>query len=462
MLPSTAARPLGSRPLGPRFFAPVLLLFSLAVGAVLPASAQVFEPESFTLDNGLEVVVIPNHRVPVVHQMVWYKVGAADEPAGESGIAHLLEHLMFKGTDKIPPGEFSKIIARNGGQDNAFTSDDYTAYYESIAKDRLPMVMEMEADRMANLRMSEQDFLTERDVVREERRSRTDNEPSALLGERVGQALWVNHPYKNPVIGWENELMALTRQEALDFYDRFYAPNNAILVVSGDITAAELKPLAEATYGKLPRRDTPPRNRPRDLPPAAETVITMAHPHVSQPSFSRQYIAPSNNLDPDGLSDALQVLEELLGGGATSRLYKSLVIDQKLAVSAGDWYRSDAVDWGVFGLYASPRDGVEIDTVIAAVDAEVAKLLKDGVTDEEVEKAKHRLTAGLVYARDSLSEGARVLGSVLATGGSIADVEDWPNRIKAVTPEQVMAAARAVLAHRDRSVTGILLPEARS
>jgi zinc protease len=443
-----------------------LVLFALVLGLLAslpdPARAQVFEPQTFTLDNGMEVVVIPNHRVPVVHHMVWYKVGAADEPAGKSGIAHLLEHLMFKGTDSIPSGEFSKIVARNGGQDNAFTSDDYTAYHQSIAKDRLPMVMEMEADRMAHLRLSEEDFQTERDVVREERRSRTDNEPGALLSERLGQALWVNHPYKNPVIGWENELAALTREDALSFYDHYYAPNNAILVVSGDITAAELKPLAEATYGKLPRRDTPPRARTRDLPPPAEVTITMRHAQVSQPSFSRQFIAPSTVLDPDHQSDALQVLEELLGGGATSRLYKALVIADPKAVSVGTWYRADAVDWGVFGFYGTPREGVSVEDLIAAVDAQVAKLLADGVTVEEVEAAKHRLTAGLVYARDSLSDGARALGSTLASGGTIADVEEWPARIGAVTPDQVMAAARALLSSRDRSVTGILLPEARS
>ncbi|MBK1664470.1 peptidase M16 [Rhodospirillum rubrum] len=442
------------------------LIVLVVLGLPALARAQVFNPETFTLQNGMEVVVIPNHRVPVVHHMVWYKIGAADEPAGKSGLAHLLEHLMFKGTPTIPPGEFSKIVARNGGQDNAFTSSDFTAYFQSIAKDRLPMVMEMEADRMANLRLSEEDFQTEREVVREERRSRTDNEPGELLSERIGQALWGTHPYKNPIIGWEPELMALTRADALAFYDRYYAPNNAILVVAGDITAAELKPLAERTYGALPRRDTPQRASLRDplraLPPPAETVITMHHAQVAQPSFSRRYVAPSAAFDPQGMADALEVLDEILGGGSSGRLYKHLVIERGMAVSAGSWYRGEALDWGSFGLYASPRDGVTMADLVAAVDAEVASLLDQGVKAAEVDDAKRRLTAGLVYARDSLSEGARALGEALTTGSSVAQVESWPERIKAVTPEQVSAAARAVLGRRDRSVTGFLLPEPRS
>ncbi|WP_242390460.1 M16 family metallopeptidase [Pararhodospirillum photometricum] len=442
-----------------RLWAVLSMIAVLGLSDAPRAQAQVFNPETFTLANGMRVVVLPDHRMPVVHHMVWYKVGAADEPQGKSGLAHLLEHLMFKGTDSVPPGEFSRRVARNGGQDNAFTGDDYTAYHQSIARDRLALVMGLEADRMAHLRLSEEDFQTERTVVREERRQRTDTEPSALLFERMGQALWGTHPYRNPIIGWEEELMALTRADALAFYERHYAPNNAILVVAGDITAAELKPLAEQTYGQVSARPTPPRGRPGSLPPPAEARVTVRHAQVHQSLLLRQYVAPSESADPEHLSAALSVLSTLLGEGATSRLYRSLVVEQKLAVSAGAGYHGDALDYGSVSLSAVPAEGVTLETLEHALDAELARLLQDGVGEEEVARARHRLTAGLVYARDSLSEGAQVFGTALTTGGSIEQVETWPQRIKAVTPEQVLAAARTVLGHKDRAVTGYLLPE---
>ncbi len=209
----------------------------------------------FTLKNGLQVLVIPDHRAPVVTQMIWYKVGAADEPPGSSGIAHFLEHLMFKGTDLIPTGQFSKIIARNGGEDNAFTNHDVTAYFQRVAKDRLPKVMEMEADRMANLRLSEEDVATERKVILEERRSRVDNDPGSILQEQMMAALYANHPYGIPIIGWEHEIRALDREDALSFYRRFYAPDNAILVIAGDVEPEEVRRLAEETFGKLAPSD---------------------------------------------------------------------------------------------------------------------------------------------------------------------------------------------------------------
>ncbi len=459
--PPRRSRVLPARVL-PAFVFLALVGLVLPLGWPGPARAQVFEPETFTLDNGLQVVVLPDHRAPVVHQMVWYKVGAADEPPGKSGIAHLLEHLMFKGTKTLPAGRFSEIVAAHGGRDNAFTSSDYTAYYQTISRDNLEMVMEMEADRMANLSLDPEDVKTELQVVREERRSRTDNEPRALLGERMDQALWVTHPYKNPVIGWEGELAALTLDDAIDFYRHWYGPNNAVLIVAGDITAEELRPLAERIYGPVPRVDVPKRERVGTLPPPLDATLVMRHAQVTQPTFTRQLIAPSYARDPDGQAYALQVLDEILGGGATSRLYRSLVVDQAIAVSAGSYYRASALDWGVFGFYGSPRDGVETEALVAAVEAEIARLLSDGVTDEEVANAKHRLTAGLVYARDSLSDGAQAIGTAVTTGSTPADVEAWPDRIRAVTAEDVMTAARTLLGGHTASVTGILLPEPRS
>ena len=227
-------------------------LASMAVAVAVDGARATPRVVEFTLGNGLQVLVIPDHRAPVVTQMIWYKVGAADEPPGSSGIAHFLEHLMFKGTDAIPPGQFSKIVAKNGGEDNAFTNHDVTAYFQRVAKDRLPTVMAMEADRMANLRLSKEDVATERDVILEERRSRVDNDPSSILQEQMMAALYTKHPYGIPIIGWAHEVAALDRDDALSFYKRFYAPNNALLVVAGDVEPDEVRKLAEETFGKLP------------------------------------------------------------------------------------------------------------------------------------------------------------------------------------------------------------------
>lgn len=434
---------------------------SLALAAVLaaplPATAQVFNPTTYQLANGLQVVVVENHRSPIVTHMVWYRVGAADEPPGKSGIAHLLEHLMFKGTPSVPPGEFSKIVARMGGRDNAFTSSDYTAYFQNVAADRLEAVMKMEADRMRNLTLDDQNVVTERAVVQEERRSRTDNNPQALLAERIEAALYLNHPYRRPVIGWGSEIAQLDRQDALDFYKRWYAPNNAILVVAGDVQPEKVRELAETYYGPLKPETVPQRIRPEEPPQVAARTVTLEDPRVQQPSWSRTYMAPSYSSSDKAAPYALEVLAEILGGGATSRLYKSLVVDQGIAAGAGAWYDPSAVDQTTFGLSATPRPGVDVAKVQAAMDKEIARVLDKGITAAEVERAKTRLRANVAYARDSLHTAARVLGEALTTGQTVADVEAWPARIAAVTPEQVNAAARAVLDDR-ASVTGILLP----
>lgn len=427
------------------------------LAAPLPAAAQVFNPTTYTLANGLQVVVVENHRAPIVSHMVWYRVGAADEPPGKSGIAHMLEHLMFKGTPSVPPGEFSKIVARLGGRDNAFTSSDFTAYFQNIAADRLEQVMKMEADRMRNLTLDEQNFVTERAVVLEERRSRTDNNPQALLSERVEAALYLNHPYRRPVIGWGAEIAHLTREDALDFYKRWYAPNNAILVVAGDVEPEKVRALAETYYGPLKPEQVPARVRAEEPPQVAARVVTLEDPRVQQPSWSRTYLAPSYTAPDKAAPYALQVLAEILGGGATSRLYRALVVEQGLAASASSWYDPTALDTSTFGVGATPRPGVALPKLETALDKEIQTVLTKGITPAEVERAKSRLKANVVYARDSLHTGARVLGEALTTGQNVEDVEAWPQRIAAVTPEQVNAAAKAVLDAK-ASVTGVLLP----
>ncbi len=435
-------------------FAALVMILLAAPGA----RAAVFNPETFTLENGMEVVVVPNHRAPVVVHMVWYRVGAADDPVGKSGIAHFLEHLMFKGTPSYPDGEFSRLVARHGGNENAFTSQDYTGYYQKVAKERLGLVMALEADRMTNLVLSDEVVLPERDVIIEERRSRVDNDPGALLGEQIAAAQYLAHPYGVPIIGWEHEMRALTTEDALAFYRRYYAPSNAVLVVSGDITLAELKPLAEKHYGVIPAQDIAPRLRPQEPPQRAARRVVLRDGRVSQPSMSRSYIAPSLTAGATEHAYPLQVLAEVLGGGATSRLYRALVVERMLAASAGAWYDDVSLDLTRFVVYATPSPGVEIAELEAAIDEEIARVLDDGVGADEIARIKQRLIAETTYARDSLYAAARAFGAARTSGVSVAEIEAWPDRIEAVTVEQINQAARAVL-RLEGSVTGVLLPE---
>ena len=426
-----------------------------------PASAQRFAAESSTLDNGLQVVVVPNHRIPAVVQMVWYKVGAADDPLGKSGVAHFLEHLMFKGTAAVPPGEFAASIARNGGRDNAFTTQDYTAFHETIARDRLDLVMRLEADRMTGLVLDDKVVLPERDVVLEERRMRIDNEPATLLGEQLRAALYLHHPYRNPTIGWPHEIRLLGTADALASYRKWYAPNNAILVIAGDVDLADARPLAEQYFAAIPSQALPVRARVQEPPHHAAARLEMKSARAAQPQWNRSYLAPSYRAGETTQAYPLQVLAEILGGGAGSRLHKTLVLDRSLALSAGAHYSPSTIDLTAFGLYATPKPGVSVSDLEAAIDGELRRLVRDGVESDEVRRAKERMQAASVYARDSLSGPANIIGAGLAIGQSLDEVEAWPDRIGQVTPAEVDAAARAVLVERN-SATGVLLPEPTS
>ena len=436
-------------------FAAAFMLFSAYSNT---GFASVFNPETFTLANGMQVVVVSNHRVPVVVHMVWYKVGSADEAAGKSGIAHFFEHLMFKGTPTFPDGVFSQTVARNGGQENAFTSTDYTGYFQTVAKDRLEIVMEMEADRMTNLVLTPEQVEPERRVILEERSQRVENDPGSILREHVGAALFLNHPYRRPVIGWEHEIRALSLEDITDFYKRWYAPNNAILVVAGDITASELRPLAEKYYGVIPRGPEISRVRPQEPPQRAARQVELRDPRVRQPGWSRVFLAPSHSFGATEHVYPLEVITDILGGGATSRLYAELVVEKKLAVSAGSFYSPRGMGPARFGVYASPRPGIGLDQIEAAVENVLEKIRNSGVTDDEVTRAKGRILAQAVYARDSLRAGAQTLGSALASGLSVEDVESWPERIEAVTRAGVEAAFAAVTVEGS-SVTARLLPD---
>jgi zinc protease len=412
---------------------------------------------TFTLDNGLEVVVIPDHRSPTVTHMVWYKAGSADEVPGKSGIAHFLEHLMFKGTKDHPAAEFSAKIAAIGGNENAFTTDEFTVYHQSVAREHLGLMMEYEADRMANLVITDEALLPEREVILEERRSRTDNDPGAQLSEAVSAALFQNSHYGIPIIGWAHEMATLDRADAMAWYDRYYTPNNAILVIAGDVTEGEVKRLAEASYGKVPRRSEPPRRlRPSEPPPLAARTVTMADPRVTRPSMQRIYLVPSYGTAEKGEAEALDVLAEILGGGATSRMYRQLVVEKAIATGAGAGYQGTKIGDTRFGVYAAPRGDTSLDKLAGEIDTVIVDLIEKGVTDDELARAKRRMVASAVYAQDSQSTLARIFGQALATGATVDDVQDWLNRIEAVTADQVAAAARKYLDLR-RSVTGYLV-----
>lgn len=413
----------------------------------------------FKLDNGLEIVVIPDHRTPVVTHMVWYRNGSADDPLGKSGIAHFLEHLMFKGTHEHPQGEFSDLVAELGGQENAFTSYDYTAYFQRIGKEHLATMMAFEADRMANLVLTDEVVGPEREVVLEERRMRTENDPSAQLDEAIQAALFPHHPYGTPIIGWGHEIEELGREEALAYYRRFYTPENAILVVAGDVDAGTAERLARETYGRISARlDAPQRRRPREPEPRAHRLVTLQDEKVEQPTHERVFLVPSHNTAEPGESEALDVLAHILGGGPASFLYDALVIDERLAVNAGAYYMGAALDDTRFWVYATPAPGVELPRLDAAFDRLLEKFLETKVSEEELQRAKTRLIADVVYAQDNQVSLARWYGESLATGLSVADVAAWPDRIDAVTAEDVARVARKWLDKR-RAVTGFLLPK---
>ncbi len=438
------------------------MLGRLGAGAVvaltltLPAAAD--EPvTTFTLDNGLNVVVIEDHRAPVVVQMIWYRVGGADEPPGHSGIAHFLEHLMFKGTEKVAPNAFSGIVEAQGGDDNAFTSWDYTAYYQRIAADRLDLVMEMEADRMRNLRLTEDDVTTERQVILEERSQRTDSDPGALLTEQMRAAQYQNSPYGIPVIGWRHEMEALSREDALSYYQRFYAPNNATLVIAGDVTPDGVKALAEKYYGPLkPSDGIVPRVRPQEPPQLAERRITLEDERVSEPYIFRTYLAPER--DPGDQKDAaaLTVLAELLGGnGQTSVLARALQFDTQTAVYSAAFYDGTSIDDGTFGVVVTPAQGVSLADAEAALDKVLAGFLKTGPDAAALERIRTQVRASEIYARDNVQGLANRYGQELSVGLTLADIDGWDEALGAVTAEDVMAVAKRVL-DRKTAVTGWL------
>lgn len=431
-------------------------LLALAPGLV-KADAELVT--SFELDNGMQVVVVEDHRAPVVQHMIWYRAGSADEPMGASGIAHFLEHLMFKATDALEEGELSSTVARNGGRDNAFTSFDYTAYFQRVAADRLGLMMQMEADRMQNLRLTRENIVAERGVIIEERNQRTENNPGALFGEQIDAAQYLNHGYGVPIIGWMHEMRTLGMNDAMAFYRKHYAPNNAILVVSGDVTPEEVRVLAEEHYGPIPANpEITLRLRTQEPPQNAERRLIYRDARVAQPYLRRSYLAPERDTGDQEKAAALVLLSELLGGGTTSFLTEELQFNNEVALFSASYYRPTTLDDTTFNIIVAPRPGVSLQEAEDAMDAALAKFLETGVDSEQLERIKFQLRADQIYARDNVDRIANRYGQALSIGLTVEDVQSWPEILEAVTATEIMAAARDVLDKR-ASVTGWLMQE---
>ncbi|MGR3483815.1 MAG: M16 family metallopeptidase [Paracoccaceae bacterium] len=436
------------------------ILATLAALLLAPF-AQAQDVTTATLDNGMEVVVIEDRRAPAVVHMVWYRAGSADEPAGTSGVAHFLEHLLFKATDDLESGELSRTVADNGGTDNAFTSFDYTAYFQRVAADRLGLMMSLEAERMNDIRLTDDDVETERRVIIEERAQRTDSSPGALAREQVMAAQYLNHRYGVPIIGWLHEMRQLGMDDVLAFYDRFYSPRNAILVVAGDVDPDDAIALARRHYGALPDEGpVPARARPQEPPQRAARRLTFEDPRVAQPYLTRSWIAPERDAADQADAAALVYLARLLGGSSfTSALNVALQFDSDVAVATGASYRPVALDDTTFSAYVVPAQGVSLRAAEDAMDAVIARFLDEGPTEEQMEAVRVQLRAAEIYARDDAQGLARRYGAALTSGLTVADVQAWPDTLEAVTIQDVLRVGRQVLVP-ERSVTAWVRPPA--
>lgn len=446
-----------------RYMKQLALIIAIAIYWLLPIQVSAETPqikvEDFVLDNGLQLVVIPDRRAPVVTHMIWYKAGSADDPPGKSGIAHFLEHLLFKGTANVPAGEFSSAVSSIGGQENAFTSHDYTAYYQKVSPEVLGQMMAYEADRMRNLVLTDEVVDPEREVILEERSGRVDNNPSAILSEFTQAALYVHHPYGIPVIGWAHEIEQLGLVDALEFYEKWYQPWNATVVVAGDVDPEKVLQQAKETYGKIVA--TSPlvkRSRLRDPKSVTAKSVKYMDQRVTSPVWRKAYLTPSYRLAEGREAEALDLLGTILGESVSSRIYREVVLGAELATSAGAFFQGSSRDTGYFGLFASPRGDAELEEVEAAVKEQVDRLLKDGITQEELDRARQTYLKALVFSQDSQVSLARIFGSILSTGGTIQDFTNWLKELEKVTVEDVNRVARKYL-NDNQAVTSYLLPE---
>ncbi|MGS4945468.1 M16 family metallopeptidase [Meridianimarinicoccus sp. RP-17] len=436
--------------------------FALVAAPLAAMAAPDAGVSQFTLDNGMEVVVVEDHRAPAVVHMVWYRTGAADEPAGVSGIAHYLEHLMFKGTDDMGPGEFSDVVRANGGQDNAFTSWDYTGYFQRVAADLLPDMMAMEADRMTDLVLTDAVALPERDVILEERAQRVDSDPGSILREQMRAAQYLNHPYGVPIIGWRHEMERLDTEAAIDFYRTHYAPNNAILIVAGDVTPGDVRALAEEHYGPIPANpEIGARMRPAEPPQMAARRVVLEDARVAQPYVARSYLAPERDAGDQGRAAALTLLSDLLGSGTDSFLSERMQFGSGNAIYTGAWYGGMSLDATTFNVTVVPGEGATLSEIEAELDVVLADFIETGVDADKLARLKRQYAADAVYDMDDVQRRAQRIGSALTSGLTLDDVAAWPDAIQAVTADDILAAARDVL-RPEASVTGWLTAPAET
>ncbi len=444
-----------------------LTFFSLLSLLPITVHAALFNAESIQLDNGLQIIAIPNHRAPIVHHMLWYKAGAAQEITGHSGVAHFLEHLLFKGTNHperpLAAGEFSKHIQKLGGRDNAFTSNDATVFHQTVSKKHLKTVMQMEADRMRHAIPPEEHVLSERDVIIEERNQRTDNNPHARFYEQMRSALFSEHPYGRPIIGWSKEIQAMNSTDTKNFYNRWYHPNNAILVITGDVTLDEILPNIQSIYGVIPKgTDIPIRHFPVIPDFEGKTVVTQHESQIKQPQWTRGYRVPSFHKNKEDAL-ALQVLENILDGGATTRLYKKLTVEKKKAINVSLSYSPNNYGTASLWISATPAEGTSLQELETEIDALLTDLIAHGVTDQEISEAKTRLKNSAIFARDSLSTPAQIIGQALVTGSNLKDIETWDIQIDSVTKDQIQNVSNRYLKTGEQEtynyVTGYLLPK---
>ena len=418
----------------------------------VPAQAEVFER---TLANGLKVIVKEDHRAPVVVQQIWYKVGSMDEITGKTGVAHALEHMMFKGTKSVPAGEFSRLIAAAGGRENAFTSDDYTAYFQQLDKSKLPLAMKLESDRMHNLNLSQAEFGKEIKVVMEERRMRTDDDPHALLQEKMMAVVYDEHPYHHPVIGWMSDLKQLDVNDVKAWYKRWYAPNNATLVVAGDVKAADVFALAQRYYGGIPKQIEPERRKYTEPVQIGIKRMVVKAP-AELPLLVMSYHAP-NLVDPlrDWQPYALEMLAGVLSGNDSARLNKHLVREQQIASDVGAGYDSASRGPALFTLEATPSEGKTVSDTEAALRGEIALIVKNGVSEQELARVKAQVTAAEVYKLDSVFYQAMQIGQMESIGLGQKAIPLMLEKLQAVTAEQVRDVAQMFL--RDDNLTVAVL-----
>ncbi len=418
-----------------------LIVVALLLQISSVAQAEVYEK---TLGNGLKVIVKEDHRAPVLVQQVWYHTGSMDEKTGTTGVAHVLEHMMFKGTRKVPAGQFSKIIAAAGGRENAFTSYDHTAYFQQLHKSKLALAMELESDRMHNLQMAEKEFNKEIKVVMEERRWRTDDDPHSLMYEKLMATAFSEHPYHHPVIGWMIDIQNMTAADALNWYKSWYAPNNATLVIAGDVKASEVFALAQRYYGGIPAVKLPQRKAVGEAAQLGIQRIVVKAP-AELPYLIMAYHAPTlRDAEKDWKPYALEMLAGVLDGNSSARLNKALVRDQQVAMDVGTGYDSVARGPGMFVLEGTPREGKSVGDVESAIREQLALLVRDGVNADELQRVKAQVMAGEVYKRDSVFYQAMQIGQMESDGLSYKDIPVMLQKLQAVTAQQVQDVAREI------------------